>query len=443
MGANSNMLERDELALLAEANPVDEDMLPDGRSPEAQLRLASILPRTDRGRRVVWLFPRTRRSLLVAAAVVALAIGAATPAFGLHRVVISWFEAERAPERVQLTFAQLEVGAPPGMASGVLPGESRKVTEVKLAGHTHVLWVAPTRAGGFCELWTNLFGGCVRERTPPTSMELGPDLNTFDLGVTYQAGADGVVTLVGGHLLNPETERLVVQYADGDDVEIPVVWVTPPVDAGFYLIRVPKEHRQPGNRATALVALDGSDVVLARQVFQLPPRSEVRSQQQLPDGMTVSLPGKAIPEDAHKVIDFRAENGSRVTLWVMPARGGGRCFVFDQGSGCLPAAGLDLPMGGGLHAAPSRVLFFAPVRDDVATVLLRYEDGAVERLAPSEGFVLHEIGSAHYRQGKRLTLAVARGPDGETLERHPFNPSVPGTYPCDQPVDRAGMKICP
>ena len=58
---------------------------------------------------------------------------------------------EPAPAPVTKDFSQIDVAAPPGMATGVIVGEARDVLEVPLStGKTAVVWVAPTRSGGFC-----------------------------------------------------------------------------------------------------------------------------------------------------------------------------------------------------------------------------------------------------------------------------------------------------
>ena len=63
----------------------------------------------------------TRRRALVGAAVAAAVLLLAAPALGLHRVVVSFFEGEPAPQRVQVDFARQELGAPTGMAPGAIP----------------------------------------------------------------------------------------------------------------------------------------------------------------------------------------------------------------------------------------------------------------------------------------------------------------------------------
>jgi len=63
---------------------------------------------------------RRRRTLTTTLVVVAAAVVAAPVALGLHRLVVDFLSAEPAPERVQLTFARLDLGAPKGMAPGVI-----------------------------------------------------------------------------------------------------------------------------------------------------------------------------------------------------------------------------------------------------------------------------------------------------------------------------------
>jgi hypothetical protein len=387
------------------------------------------------------------RTVLLAGLAAALTVAVAAPALGLHRTVIDWFEAEPAPERIQLDFARLGVGAPPGMAPGVIPNSARKVVEVRHDGKVHVLWVAPTEAGGFCHRWTQLGGGCRRERTPPPmTPRLRLGLDAWAIGASWTADERGVVTRVDGNLLAEETERLVVEYADGEEAEIPVVWVSPPIAAGFYMFWVPAEHQGPGRHAVALRAEDVNGELVARHPF--PPLTrpgDIERPVTLPDGNVVRLPARADVEGARKLFDFRAENGQPVWVWVIPTRDGGRCWAFNRGGGCPPADYVqEIPMAAGLASGDAPVLFQAQVRDEVAVVELRYEDGVVERLRPREGFVLHEIGSAHYERGHRLELAVALGPLGNELMRQPFRPDASAVYPCERPVDIGhGVMACP
>lgn len=387
-------------------------------------------------------WPPRRRTAVIAIAA-ALVIAIAAPAFGLHQVVIDWVEAEPAPERVQIRFDQLGVAAPLGMDPEVIPGSARKVIQRRIGGRLRTLWVAPTRKGGFCAEWTGLFSGCVANPGRLVARPARPgDLNAALLGVTWWPDEHGVLQQLGGHLHARATERLTVEFADGESAQIDVVWVSPPIDAGFYVYEVPQEHRRIGHQVTAIVATDAEGDVLARQVFELTPPEEIMRRHRLPDGQLADLPAKAIVERARRIIDFKAQNGGRVTLWVVPARDGGRCYVHNRFGGCTGHE-LDVPMAAGVLGGPT-VLFSGPVRDDVALVELRYEDGAVERLRPVEGFVLHEIDPRHYERGHRLELVIARDARGRALHRHVSRTDHPGVYPCSEPVDIGrGVMACP
>jgi hypothetical protein len=330
------------------------------------------------------------------------------------------------------------------MDPGVIPNSARKVMTVRLSSGVHTLWVSPTKAGGFCSMWTDFGGGCTQERVPPIARpSLSADLNSFLLGATFEVDEEGTTKVIGGRLLGDALERLAVEYEDGKMAEIPFVWVSPPIDAGFYLFEVPKPHRQHGHRVTALVASDADGDVVARQSIAFPRPEDIEHAQRLPDGQIAPLPANVLIEKARRLIDFRAENGNRITLWLIPRARGLPCHAFNRGGGCPPRP-FDQALAGGLSGGERPVLFPAQVGEGVAQVELRYEDGTVERLEPVEGFVLAEIGSAHYKRGHRLVAAIARWPNAEVIKRQEFHADAPGIYPCEEPIDIGhGVMSCP
>ena len=209
---------------------------------------------------------RVRKTALVLAAAIA-AILVAAPAVGLPRVIVDWVGAEPAPHDMQVEFDQLVGGAggPLQFDPRVIPNAARKVTTVEHEGKEHVLWVAPTARGGFCLLWIHGSGGCIADRELPRVPTRPGELNPLLLGATW-GGNGSAVTQVDGALLAPETDRLTLEYVDGSESDIPVVWVSAPIDAGFYRYWIPPEHREPGHEAGALVARDHDGTVLARQL---------------------------------------------------------------------------------------------------------------------------------------------------------------------------------
>jgi hypothetical protein len=313
------------------------------------------------------------------------------------------------------------------------------------AGKTYVLSVAPTKKGGFCYWWAKLAVSCRQERTPPPDFrEPNPrDLASFRLDATSMPDEEGVVQTVAGNLIGFDAEQLFAIYADGERVEIPLTWVSEPIDAGFYLYFAPSVHRRAGKHMTALEATTADGKVVARRTFQLTPPSEIEQPARLPDGQMELLPAKAIASKAVKLIDFRASNGRRVTLWEMPSTEGGVCYVHNRGSGCPPRP-LDVPMSYGIAGGGVPVLFDASTRPEVADVVLRFEDGAEKRIRPTKGYVLTEIPARNYARGHRLIEVVALGADGAVLARRSINPASKGLYPCEQPVDQSfGVMMCP
>jgi hypothetical protein len=208
-----------------------------------------------------------------------VAVLAATPAFGLRGQIVQLFSGgEPAPAPVVKDFSQIDVGAPPGMATGVVAGEARDVLEVPLStGKTAVVWVAPSRAGGFCVFvsesrHTMGGGGCDRDRRLPFAPGLsipGP--------ISPQGEIMAPPVLFGGDTLIHGAAKLKVEFEDGGSATAPVEWVSAPIDAGFFVYELPKEHWQAGHRPTALVLEDADGNELARDTQLV--RSIARVQQ--------------------------------------------------------------------------------------------------------------------------------------------------------------------
>jgi hypothetical protein len=135
-----------------------------------------------------------------------------------------------------------------------------------------------------------------------------------------------------------------------------------------------------------------------------------------------------------------------VWLLLMTRRGGGVCYVFNQGTGCPPPGivARGPAFAGGLSIGMRRVLFFAEAKPAVTEIELRYQNGAREMLTPKDGFVLVEIPPLHYKPGTRLASAIGLNSAGRTLSRQNFQPQRPGVYPCKTPIARGyGITSCP
>jgi len=404
-------------------------------------------------RRSFW--RRVSARVALVAAVVALAAVVTAVAFGWSQRVVDFFSSAPAPARVVHAFATFEGGEPSGVAvPQVEAGEARKIVTVRFNGRLNTLYVAPMKGGGFCYAWSGRgSGGCVAAWVRP-GHGAGP------LGVDWSVR--GVVT---GWVRLGATRTLEARFADGTTATIPVIWVSAPINAGFVAYPVPRSHRDRAHALTSVVALDADGRVIGR--VSAPPASPSKpppwAPHRLPDGTRALFPPDAEVAKARKIISFRPADGSKLYLWLVPLTRGGHCFVSNGAHGLgqppsicalprflspseqtLSSPGPSTPdsssvfLGG--FALGNPVVFFGVAKPAVATVELRYQNGDRERLTPIDGFVLHELGPAHWKRGTRLVAAVALNRNGETISTERFlNPQQPGIYPCNKPINH----ICP
>jgi len=374
-----------------------------------------------------------RRSLLAAAAAVAVVLLLAAPALGLHRVVVSFFDSEPAPQRVQLDFARQELGAPKGMAPGAIPDQTRKVVVPTANGGRTFVWVAPTRSGGFCVRWEDPVGGC---RTRAVGGQIGAGW----------MGRSEDLTFVYGAVLSDDAARLELRYEDGTATDVPLTWVSPPIDAGFYFLEIPPAHLEDGARASELVLYDEAGGVLATERAPvLDPLTE--------EDPTTGVPRIVRYDERRLLHSITTENGRTIELYEAPSRRAGTCaWLESRGTlyraffGCAVGSGSTPTIGAGLAGGSAPVLLTGMVSDDVARLELRFQDGDRIEVPAIEGFVVAELPRQHWAPGHRLELIVAFDASGTELGRKPWDPTTRGVYPCakQDEVDLGlGVTTCP
>jgi hypothetical protein len=368
----------------------------------------------------------------VLVAAIALAALVVAPALGLHRQFVDFWDSESAPDRVETSFADLDIGAPPGMAPGVIADQARRVLRRRVSDrHIVTIWAAPTKAGGFCshaqirEISGGSrggSGGCDRDRV----LGLAP-------GVTIPGpiSPDGTIqrepVIIDGHVAIEDAETVEVRFQNGEAERIPLVWISEPIDAAFFAYEVPREHWRAGFRPTAVIARDGDGRELAREeVLRSWPEPELFA-----DPKT-GMPSEAVGARQRKLIETALSNGTTAALFVAPSKSGGRCNWVRAGEGgpghrCVPADYQRQPIEVGLSGGG---LLWGEVRDDVAVLELHFEGGARTELRPVEGFVLYSIPPEHHRPGRRLSLMVARGALGDEIARREVPTGSPSVYPC-------------
>jgi hypothetical protein len=211
---------------------------------------------------------RRRAARLASAGAAGLvAILAATPAFGLRGQIVQLFgSSEPAPPPVVESFGQIDVAAPPGMATGVIAGEARDVLEVPLStGKNAVVWVAPTRGGGFCRFTSTEGrdslggGGCDRDRVG----RFAPGLS-IPGPISPEGEIEAPPVIFDGDTLIHGAARVEIRFEDGESATVPVTWVSEPIDAGFFVYEVPEAHWSAGHRPVTLVLEDEDGHELAR-----------------------------------------------------------------------------------------------------------------------------------------------------------------------------------
>jgi hypothetical protein len=376
---------------------------------------------------------RHRRQASVVFALVAAVVLGIASAYAFGHPIVDFGSAPKGPQKVVNDFGSLEVGAPAGMAPGVLPEEARRITAVRIDGKEHVLWVAPTKQGGFCDSWSQFIGGCRANRHDRFAKHI-------DVG--------GDQNVLAGSFFQESGSRLELEYAGGGADEIPFVWVTAPIDAGFFLFRVPDAHRVDGHRPATIRLLDDDGKVLAAEPIpfvQEPPLAPVTHR--LPGYPPLSVPPEALWDQREQLFDLRADDKAHLGLWVAPERGGGNCMWSNQAMGCTHGNPRAIPphaLGLGFSGAATHVALCCEVGRGIAKVEVRFEDGDQAELMPKRGYLLWPIPSRHYPVGTRLVELVGFDAEGQQVASRRMPSDARGLYPCTKPKDYGyGVSMCP
>jgi hypothetical protein len=403
----------DALDILARANPIPEAM-----RQEVEARALEIAPswQTDsppmgRGSHAL-----NRRLAIVAIAALSLVV--AGTALGLRGQWLDFMSAEPAPPKIVKMFAELDMGAPAGMATDVTAHDARRVPVPDNAGEMHSFWVAPTRPGGFCVDVADSGGGCDK-------------LGVAPLGVTWQAqNSDGrrpanhaVSTQIYGHANSRYVDAVKIRFADGDSVEPALTWVSKPINAGFFFFDVPREHRVGGHEAILVQGLDANENVVTSS-FSNP------SDETLP-------PPDALLEDKSELARTQTADGDAI-LWSAPTRYGGSCSWLEiggqsyAGAGCL-SAGTAAEPGGSFRIIPTEHAVVVAGRFDsrFETVQFGFADQTLITAPLIQGLLLFAVPPEHLTPEAQLVQIRPRTSEGST----PIDYEIfPGTPVCETPL---------
>jgi hypothetical protein len=218
---------------------------------------------------------RWRPRPVVVAVAVLLAAVAAAPTFALRHELVDFWSAEPAPGPIQLDFDRMREASEDAQRQGSggpgwRPiGTAREVLATTVKGKREPLWVVPTEDGGFCFRWV-FHGSCRVPGDGTESLKLGGG----GLATDHGEGSAWVV----GRVLDPEIQQIELLYEDGERVQVPFVWVSPPIDAGFYAFEIPADRQVPGRLGGVLIGLDGDGDEVAHQCVPLSPERVERSE---------------------------------------------------------------------------------------------------------------------------------------------------------------------
>ena len=319
-----------------------------------------------------------RRKWVFAAAIAAAIIVPVAAAFTFGLPVLDFGQAEKAPpeSRVVKNFAVLDQGAPPGMATDVIPNETRKVATFGNA----TLWVAPTRQGGFC---TDLGGegGCDRLGTVPLNVSWAIERSGASPESERSFGGVPVVDQVSGYVNARWASGLELRFQDGDVIRPQVIWVSKPIDAGFFVQSVPAAHRRDGHLISEVVALDADGKAVTSDSLSRNRRA--------------GLLADAIEEQAKQVAAIETASGP-VVLRTAPTRYEGRCAWLEFDGEAIPVTPC-LPKGYENQAAlglavrrfGDRSILFGECGYNAVEFV--HEDGSSRTVGCSDGIVFTQL----------------------------------------------------
>lgn len=208
-----------------------------------------ILKRASRAHR--------RRVCVITAVTALIAIGVAS-AYTLGHPVIDFGSAEKAPQHVVLDFGALDMYYTELMRPETLTDQARKIPGLTLNGEPYALYVAPTKRGGFCfTAGAPMLVGCLTERADRKGHV---DFETVGSERPW----------IPGTVVDDRVDEVVVSYADGTSEKIPFVWVTEPIDAGFFVVGVSDEHKAHSARPTAITFYDAEGKVVGGDRLDTP-----------------------------------------------------------------------------------------------------------------------------------------------------------------------------
>lgn len=212
--------------------------------------------------------------MAAAAAAVLAAVFVATPAWALVRDVLPFWGQPSAPSSVKVDFSRMNLGAPAGMSPQAVSGDTREIEQATIGGETKTLWVAPaTGRFDFCWLWgPNLAGSCGSSAQPLGALwmtvpahDASQPAQTTNIPANSGYPANGVPAWITGSAISPTVTDVVIRFSDGSSVHPHIVWVSAPINAGFFAYDIPSDRQSSQDHVTAIEAYDQNGKLVTKE----------------------------------------------------------------------------------------------------------------------------------------------------------------------------------
>jgi hypothetical protein len=84
-------------------------------------------------------------------------------------------------------------------------------------------------------------------------------------GPTTPQGIERGPVVVSGYATIADATSAIIRFEDGTEAEVPLTWISKPIDAGLFVYGVPPANWEPGRLPTQLRYVDAEGNVVGQQ----------------------------------------------------------------------------------------------------------------------------------------------------------------------------------
>lgn len=293
----------------------------------------------------------------------------------------------------------------------VIAESAHGVAAIETSAERAILWAATPEPGPICyfvefEALTTAHGKPQGEAKCGTRLSTGVPM-WVDLKRPVVSGEELVIVVGWVH---ESVGSVVLRSPEGDESELPL-------SERFFMAdlradRVPKDFRE--GETYLVIARDRGGAELQRWPVAGVPR---------PHFFNPKVTGAK-----RTVIETTDSRGRPMRLSLIPIENNETCVERETALGTSMSCGPQPVVNEGIQVHPtlmgSMVFVSGSVGPEVAKLELHHQDGYVLGLPLAERFVLYDIPSARFEEGKRPIMLVARNRDGVEVAREEIGQRV-------------------